>query len=471
MIRLFSRYWLAAAVTSLGVEAILLLASFGCAHRLRSWVFFGSSDSDLTIYTPMELWIRAGTFAVVTLLMLYVNGLYDFKERPVAREVGIKLIRSLLLATAALWGLYFLIPEIAPGRAVFALGFGLAFVCLALWRLLLVWLVDRKFFSERILIVGSDEAAKTLAREILSRSHLGYRVIGFLSDDENLQGVSLVNPRVIGTTTKACELALEHQATRVVVAQTDNRGKVSLDSLLRCKTNGVPVSRGSTYYEQLTGKVMLDGPRVKSWLVFSSGFIVSHSVRIVKRSFDFLVGSLALLVSVPLLAVTALLIKLDSRGPVFYQQERVGQKGTLFSLWKFRTMRPDAEQPGVPKWAEENDPRVTRAGRFLRGSRLDELPQLWNVVRGDMSLVGPRPERKQFVDQLIEQYPLYEERLAVRPGLTGWAQIRAPYAASFEESVEKLRYDLYYIKNLSFLLDISILASTLRIILLGRGAR
>jgi exopolysaccharide biosynthesis polyprenyl glycosylphosphotransferase len=214
---------------------------------------------------------------------------------------------------------------------------------------------------------------------------------------------------------------------------------------------------------------MLEGLR-KSWLVFSDGFVVSRGALFAKRVLDLAVAATGLLLGAPVMLLVALAVRLDSPGPVFFRQDRVGRGGREFTLWKFRSMRTDAEAGGA-QWAVKADPRVTRVGRFIRKTRLDELPQLWNVLVGDMSLVGPRPERRLFVEQLKEQIPLYEQRLVVRPGLTGWAQIKAPYASSFEESLEKLKFDLYYIKNLSLFLDISILLSTARTVLLGRGAR
>jgi sugar transferase (PEP-CTERM system associated) len=242
-----------------------------------------------------------------------------------------------------------------------------------------------------------------------------------------------------------------------------------MDSLLECKTSGIKVQEGASYYEQITGKVMLEGLR-KSWLIFSDGFVVSRGTLFAKRLLDLTAASIGLIPAAPLMLLVAIAVRLDSRGPVLFRQERLGRGGKPFTLWKFRSMTTDAEKNGAV-WAVTNDPRVTRVGRFIRKTRLDELPQLWNVLVGDMSLVGPRPEREQFVRQLIESIPFYEQRLVVRPGLTGWAQIKAPYASSFEESMEKLKYDLYYIKNLSLFLDISILLSTARIVLLGRGAR
>ena len=296
-------------------------------------------------------------------------------------------------------------------------------------------------------------------------------MVGFVADEPELQGVSLVNPQVIGTTADALDLALTHRVNRVVVAQQENRGRVNLDSLLRCKTSGIPVDKGPAYYEQLTGKIMLEDQTVKSWLIFSSGFVVSRSVLFMKRILDLAAASIGLVLSSPVMLLTAVAVRLESPGSVLYRQERVGRQGRLFTLWKFRSMRADAEAEGQAVWAQEEDPRVTWVGSLIRKFRIDELPQLWNVLVGDMSFVGPRPEREPFVRELIERFPLYEQRLVVRPGITGWAQIKASYASSFEESKEKLRYDLYYIKNLSILLDLSILGGTLRAVLVGQGAR
>lgn len=467
-IRLFNRYWPAIGAVSFAVELGLLLASFSLAHRLRSWVFFGTED--FTIYTPVEFLVRALVFILVLETFLYINGLYEFSEPISKRQLGIRLLRALFFSSITLWTLFYILPAVTTGRGVSGLALLMAFAALSAWRLFLLSSV-RGRVVERILIIGSDDAARGLAHEVLKHKHQGYEIVGFLADDPALLGVSLVNPRVIGTTAQACELALANDVHRVVVAQQDNRGRVSLDSLLDCKTNGIVVDRSSAYYEKLTGRIMLDQLRIKSWLVFSQGFLVAKSTLLAKRSLDICASVAGLLVFLPVMALIGLAIRLESKGHAIYRQVRVGRGGKTFKIVKFRSMHDGAEEDGIPQWAAANDGRVTRLGRFLRSSRLDELPQLWNVLLGHMSLVGPRPERPEFVKQLITDCQLYERRLAVRPGITGWAQINAEYAASFEASVEKLEYDLFYIKNLSFFLDLSILASTLRIVLLGRGSR
>ncbi|HYX24488.1 MAG TPA: TIGR03013 family XrtA/PEP-CTERM system glycosyltransferase [Thermoanaerobaculia bacterium] len=464
MIRLFNRYWALPAAVSLLVEGLLLLSAVYCATQLRLGLV-----SPGTVPAQLDLLREGVAFAVAGLLSLYANGLYDFGERLSARLLLIRLLRSFSILAVTCWALYFLVPTLQTGRGIFALAlaFGASFVLA--WRVLLSWMLRGEGFAERVLIVGSDAKAIDIARETLHRKHLGYRVIGFLDDDPALQGVSLINPRVIGTTNQACQLALQHGATRVVVAAIDYRGRLSMDALLDCKTHGIRVEEGSSYYEQLTGKIMIEGLR-KSWLIFSEGFRVSRGALFAKRLLDLAVAAVGLVLAAPLMLLVGLAVRLDSPGPVFFRQDRVGRGGREFTLWKFRSMRTDAEAGGA-RWAIAGDPRVTRVGRFIRKTRLDELPQLWNVLVGDMSLVGPRPERKLFVEQLKEGCPYYEQRLVVRPGLTGWAQVKAPYASTFEESIEKLKFDLYYIKNLSLFLDVSILLSTARIVLLGRGAR
>ncbi len=465
MFKLFSRHWSIPSTVCLLVEAAILAGSLGIAFLVR---FDGQPER---YFTFSEFLLRAATFAAVILCGLYLNGLYDFSTRQSAQHLVVQLARALAFSTIGLLGVYYVLPPVWTGRGVFAIALGIAAVLLTVWRLALRWFLITRFMTERILIVGSDDHAVMLAREIIAREHLGYHVVGFVTDDPNLQGVSLVNPAVIGTSAQALDLAIEHRANRVVVAQRESRGRMNLDSLLRCKTSGIPVEKGSDYYEQLTGKIMLEDITVKSWLIFSSGFVVSRSVLFLKRILDLAVASLGLLLCWPIMLLTIVAIKLESRGPALYRQERVGRQGRLFTLWKFRSMRSDAEAEGEAVWAQEDDPRVTRVGALIRKFRIDEIPQLWNVLIGDMSLVGPRPEREPFVRELIERFPLYEQRLVVRPGITGWAQIRGTYASSVEESNEKLRYDLYYIKNLSILLDLSILASTVRIVVSGQGAR
>ena len=279
-----------------------------------------------------------------------------------------------------------------------------------------------------------------------------------------------MNARVIGSYDQLLEIVRRERIDQIVIAMPDQRGKLPVEALLTCKMQGVHVEDGTTFYEKISGKIMLENLR-PSWMIFSAGFSISPLLRLLKRLGDILLAGLGLVVAAPLLPVIAMLIKIESRGPAFFTQERVGQNGQLFVLIKFRSMYVDAEEASGPVYADANDPRITGVGRWLRCTRLDELPQLLNVLKGEMSFVGPRPERPFFVQLYTKEIPYYAQRLSVKPGITGWAQINYPYGATPEDAVEKLRLDLYYIKNMSLLLDLFIMLQTAKIAVLGQGAR
>jgi sugar transferase (PEP-CTERM system associated) len=292
------------------------------------------------------------------------------------------------------------------------------------------------------------------ARQMQAPHDFGYRVVGFIDDQPD----------------DILRIVRERDVDRIVVALSDRRGRLPIAELLHAKLSGIRVEDATTTYERLTGKILIDDLK-PSWLIFSNGFVLSRSTRLWKRAADVAFASIGLVLGAPLMALTAIAVRLDSSGPILYAQERVGENGQLFTVYKFRSMRVDAEPAGTPMWAQEGDNRVTRVGRFIRATRLDELPQLWNVLTGAMSFVGPRPERPYFVDQLAREIPYYQQRHSVKPGLTGWAQIKYQYGSTVEDAVEKLRYDLYYIKHVSFALDLSIMFDTVKVIMFGKGAK
>jgi sugar transferase (PEP-CTERM system associated) len=279
-----------------------------------------------------------------------------------------------------------------------------------------------------------------------------------------------MNTKVIGSYEQLAELIAQERIDQIVVTLPDRRGKLPLETLLACKMRGIEVTEGTTFYERVSGKILLEDLR-PSWVIFSSGFTASPLVRLLKRLEDLCLASLGLLLTLPVMAVLAVLIKLDSRGPALFTQERLVQDGKAFTLFKFLSMFVEAEAATGPVFAGAHDPRVTRLGRFLRATRLDELPQLFNVLQGSMSIVGPRPERPFFVEQFAKEIPYYTQRLSVKPGVTGWAQVNYPYGATLEDAVEKLRLDLFYIKNMSLFLDLLIILKTVKIALLCHGAR
>ena len=319
------------------------------------------------------------------------------------------------------------------------------------------------------MIIGSGPLAKGIAKEIVERVDTGFEVIGFITDHSEGVGEKLVNPSVIGDQSQILNMATKEKVDRIIVAIEERRGKFPDAQLLECKMRGIAVEEGIEFYEHLTGRLQVESLR-PSFLIFSGGFKKSKLTMWTKRVTGFALSLIGLILLSPFILVISILIKIDSRGPVFYKQERVGERGKIFRLLKFRSMVEGAEANG-PVWAGKNDDRITRIGRWIRKWRLDEIPQMVNVLKGDMSFVGPRPERAYFVEKLREEIPFYDQRFYVKPGITGLAQVKYQYGASKDDALEKLRYDLYYIKNLSPLYDLLIIFETIKVVLFGKGAR
>jgi sugar transferase (PEP-CTERM system associated) len=420
-----------------------------------------------------ELWLRQGFLkaALATLFCLaafYLFDLYDFVVMHDRRELVLRLVQALGLAWVALALAFYGFPQLMLGRGISLIALPLALGLMVGWRISIHWLLGHPDFGERILIVGSGTLAVELAREMLDRPDAGYRIAGFVGTDPELLGKSLINPCVIGLTSELDEVVRRENIDRIIVAMGERRGQLPTNELLQLSLAGtVNIEEGASFYERVTGRVSLNMIR-PSWLIFSSRGRQARISGIIRNLVHRLVAFIGGLVSLPLALATAILIKLDSRGPVLYKQERVGKNGGLFTVMKFRSMRTDAEKAG-PVWASLDDDRTTRVGKIIRKLRIDEIPQFWNIIRGDMDFVGPRPERPHFVSQLAEEIPYYEQRHLIAPGLTGWAQIKYPYGASIEDARQKLQYDLYYIKNQSLMLDAIILFETVKIILFGRG--
>jgi sugar transferase (PEP-CTERM system associated) len=363
------------------------------------------------------------------------------------------------------------------GRGVFHIGFLFVGLLLLLWRRLFSVINSTQRLAERVVILGDGALAESLLHEIETRPELGIRVTGRAQMTGNGTLVGNLEhdetPPTISQSSFCETIAIDPNIggiNRIVVAMEERRGNLPVDLLLSLKNRGVQVQDGNDVYESITGKVPIESIRL-SWLLFSPGNAASRLFLFYKRSASLLSSTIGLLLSLPLLPFVVLAIKLSSPGRVLYRQSRVGRDGVVFRCYKFRTMRSDAEADTGPTWAMDDDPRITRVGRFLRKTRIDEIPQLLNVFRGDMSLIGPRPERPEFVAALNKQIPYYHLRHSVRPGITGWAQILYKYGNSVEDAKEKLRYDLYYIKNTSVGLDLLIILNTIKIVLLGRGAK
>ena len=415
--------------------------------------------------------------SVAFLACMYYFDLYDSTVVSNRREALVRLIQVMGVAYIALGLLYYLYPPVKLGRGIFHLGFLFVGLLLLLWRRLFSIFNNTQRLAERVIILGEGPLAKSLLKEIEKRPELGIRVAGRVqlrTSENRPDNHEIGEIPVILSQTDFCEgLAIGRPIRgidRIVVAMEERRGKLPVDLLLSLKNHGVQVQDGNDVYESITGKVPIESIRL-SWLLFSPGSHASGLFPIYKRLASVVISIVGLLLSLPLLPFVIIAIKLSSPGGVLYWQNRVGRDDRIFRCYKFRTMRCDAETETGPTWAEDEDPRVTLVGRFLRKTRIDEIPQLLNVLKGDMSLVGPRPERPEFVTALNERIPYYHLRHSVRPGITGWAQILYKYGSSVEDAKEKLRYDLYYIKNRSVGLDLLIVLNTIKIVLVGRGAR
>jgi sugar transferase (PEP-CTERM system associated) len=436
-------------------------------------VIFGSVAVVAHASQPAGDWMTAllkgGIVTALCLLCLYYNDLYDLTTVRTTREVVIRLLQAVGTTLILVALLYAALPSLAVGDGMFLPAAAIFLTGVLGWRLVFNRFGSLQPFGERILIIGTDATARTVARQVLAQRDFAYEIVGFIDEDPRRIGESVVNPRVVGTPADIEAIVTAKGIDRIFVGLSDRRGRLPVRELLRAKLRGVRVEDVSTVYERLTGKLLVEDLR-PSWLIFSDDFRASRLTRQSKRLFDVLLSLVGLILGGPLMLLTAAAVWLESGRPVLYPQERVGQNGRVFTLYKFRSMRHDAEQ-GTPVWARTSDERVTLVGRVIRKTRLDELPQLWNVLRGDMSFVGPRPERPFFVEQLATQIPFYEQRHAVKPGITGWAQVKYRYGASMEDALEKLRYDLYYVKHLSVPFDLTILFDTVKVVLFAKGAR
>jgi sugar transferase (PEP-CTERM system associated) len=402
-------------------------------------------------------------------LCLYYFDLYDLKYFRSRLELTIRLLQSLGVSSILLAVLYYAFPDLIIGRGIFFISLGFMALSIIAWRLFYNYVLKTKEMDQRILIVGTGPMAKSIAKEMIEKADTGFKVIGFIAETPDRVGEKLVNPSIIGDHLQIPEIAEREKINRIIVALEERRGKFPQDELLACKMRGVRVQEGIDFYEHLTGRLQVESLR-PSFLIFSDGFRKSKLTLWMKRIMEFAFSLFGLIMLSPVILILSILIKIDSPGPVLYRQERVGENGRRYSLLKFRSMVENAEANG-PVWAGEDDARVTRVGRILRMARLDEIPQMINVLRGDMSFVGPRPERPFFVEQLRKEIPYYDQRFVVKPGITGWAQISYHYGASTKDSLEKLKYDLYYIKNMSSLFDLVIIFETIKTVLFGKGAR
>lgn len=452
-------------------HAVLLLALLDLAALLvaaeLAWII-RAGQIGMAVEPIALRWTPALIFALTVQLGMIAVGVYSPEALQSRRFALMRLLAAVSLAIILLATLYFLFPGIALWRSNLAYAMPLAILLPMLVRLILPVLVGTEAFRRRILVLGSGKRAERIA-DLAKANGAGFVVVGYVTMTDNVPVVPTAIHR------SAIDSLADHvvllNASEVVLAIEERRNALPLADLLRIKTTGVHVNEISSFLERETGRVDLATVN-PSWFIFSDGFTAGQRLsKFAKRVFDIAASLLVLAIMAPVLAIAAIAIKCESKGPVLYRQTRVGLYGEHYTIYKMRSMRQDAEVGGKAVWASEDDPRITRVGKFIRLTRIDEIPQAWNVLKGEMSFVGPRPERPEFVADLETQLSYYAERHMVKPGITGWAQINFPYGASIEDSRHKLEYDLYYAKNYTPFLDILILLQTIRVVLWPEGAR
>jgi sugar transferase (PEP-CTERM system associated) len=447
---------------------ILLLGDCACAVIALLTGHFVRFDAAPDLY---EFFFKDGLdlafFIVIVTFASYLMELYDTRKKLRKREI---FVRSLVASAASFFllsSLFYIMPFLKFGRGLLLLSLVNFVFFQFLWHIIHKY-VHELSIERRVLVIGTGPLAKLIGGLIVTTNHT-HKLAGYFGCCR--ESVEVPGECIIGSGEEGIvEAARRENAEKIVISLTERRGSIPLRDLMDCKFSGIEVTDAPSFYEQVTGKLLLESI-TPGWFIFSNGFKVTRPARAFKRIFDKILSCFGVLVTLPLFPLIALAIKITSPGPVLFRQVRTGKHEKEFVLYKFRTMRTDAETNTGAVWAQKDDPRVTPVGKFLRKSRLDELPQLFNVLKGDMSFIGPRPERPEFVEKLKEQIPYYSHRHFVKPGITGWAQIKYPYGASVEDALEKLRYDLYYIKNLSVTLDLLIFFETIKVILYSRGGR
>jgi sugar transferase (PEP-CTERM system associated) len=457
MTRLFNVYYPTRTLVRLLCEVIIVGGSFFLAT-----ILFTGPDLYLVLIYENGLLKIAG-ITLFTLLLTYYFDLYGPRRFSESWEIYFRLLLVLSVLSFVLAGIIYFFPELDIGPYVLLVGSAFLAVFLVLWRGAYEWIISLPMFSERVYVLGSGPRAHAVVELLRASRDAGMRVVGW--NDNNMAHGRLERFSADLQAFSGQKPGID----RVIVAMQDRREAMPVRELLDLRLQGVIIENFSALLERLSGKLQLDGLN-PSTIIFTEGFHMNATQQLFRRLLSFAVSFIALLICLPFLPLIILAVRLSSPGPILFSQTRVGQRGHLFTAYKFRTMLENAEAKGAV-WATKDDPRVTRIGRIMRSTRIDEIPQLWNVLRGEMAFVGPRPERPEFVQWLSKEIPFYDLRHMIRPGITGWAQVRYRYGASLEETKRKLEYDLYYVKHQSIGLDLLIMFETIKTIILRRGAQ
>ncbi len=466
-IRIFQHYWQLHLAILAAVEAVIFFLAPYAGALARFEIDLPEIE---VVVGPM--WPRALLFAGVMFISMAAMGLYSSRQRSRLAGMLARVAASVLGGSMFVAMIFYLFPSLHIGRGALLLAAALAFGGIVTVRAVFDTLVNEDLFKRRVLVYGVGQRAGSISRLRRRSDRRGFIVVGYVPADGDDLSTGTPQTEYVTGNEDLLTLCKTHRVDEIVVAMDDRRRSFPMDQLLECRLEGVEIVDLLSFLERETGKVRLDilNP---SWMIFSDGFRQGRIHSSLERGFDIAASIGLLLIASPLMLLTALAIKLTEglRAPVFYRQLRVGQNGRPFKLLKFRSMRQDAERDGKAQWAQKNDSRVTRIGAIIRATRIDELPQILNVLRGEMSFVGPRPERPEFVERLNESIPYYRERHSIKPGITGWAQLCYPYGSSELDAIEKLQYDLFYVKNHSLLFYLAILVQTVEVIIWRKGAR
>jgi sugar transferase (PEP-CTERM system associated) len=462
MVRVFRHYLSRTVIALAAIEALLLAVAVYAGKFLRF------ADTDQLVDEIYRHAPDAAIFVMVFMLTMHAVGVYRHESLADTRVMFLRLCASFLIGFIVIGAIQYTFPSIELWRSALGIAILLGLTEIVCFRIAARRIVTSHVLKRRIMVLGAGSRAARIEALELKRQSPNFVCMGYIQ--MNAEPICVPPGKVLGQAQDLVRIAEKLDVDEIVVAVEDRRKEMPVNDLLHLKLSGTDISEFSTFWEKETGRVDLDTVH-PSWMIFSDGFGGTAATRFLKRGFDLFVSIAFLILTLPVLVATALLIKLDTRGPIFYRQERVGQHGQTFMLLKFRSMVTDAERDGIPQWAGSGDSRVTRVGRVIRQTRIDEIPQVFNVLLGHMSFIGPRPERPFFVQELAAKIPYYAERHRVKPGITGWAQINFPYGASVEDAKQKLEYDLYYIKNHSIFLDCIILLQTARVVLFPEGVR
>ncbi|MCP4748635.1 MAG: TIGR03013 family PEP-CTERM/XrtA system glycosyltransferase [Desulfobacteraceae bacterium] len=461
MLRLFKQYYpVRNAVFVLGEGIFIFFSVVFACYLLKGIEAFAPSQWTI---------LKALLITIICQICLYYNDLYDLAITDTLVEMAVRLMQALGVAAILLAIVYFVFPDAIIGEGIFVVSVVFVIVLIVSWRIAYSFILNRGMFNQKIMIMGSSDIAKEIYLQIQDKKDSGYEVSSIISrmSWEILLGCG-IEMICQSKYENVCEIAKSKDVKKIIIALKEKRNMLPITELLKCRIQGIDVLDGNSFYEMLTGKLIVESIN-PGWLIFSHGFQKTIMQKLVKRCIDLVLSATMLIIFFPIMAIVAILIKIESKGPVIFSQERVGENRKQYMVHKFRSMRYDAEKHTGPIWAQKNDDRITKVGYFIRKWRIDEIPQLWNVLKGEMSFVGPRPEREHFVKKLEDRIPYYNERLSVKPGLTGWAQVSYGYGSNVEDAVEKLNYELFYVKNMSIIMDLMIVARTVKTVIFGHG--